>query len=183
MSETIWVYGYHGTSMDRASAIIESGFKPSSNEYDWLGGGIYFWQDAPKRAWQWAQHTYPDNPAVVKSLLRLDRSCLDLLDVGYSPLLKTMYNGFIRSYERRNLTLPAQTEKSKAHRLDCLFFNYVVSTVNSSFPESIGSIRSAFVEGDKIFPTSAIYDLTHVQITILNSSLVEASYLLTIDDI
>ena len=109
----------------------------------------------------------PDNPAVVKSRLRLDCSCLDLLDVGYSPLLKTMYNRFIRSYEQRNLTLPTQTDKSKAHRLDCLFFNYVVSTVNSSFPESIGSIRSAFVEGDKIFPTSAIYDLTHVQITIL----------------
>jgi hypothetical protein len=184
MSETIWVYGYHGTSMDRASLIIKSGFKPSNNEYDWLGGGIYFWQDAPKRAWQWAQSTYPENPVVVKSRLRLDRSCLDLLDVGYSPLLKTMYNEFIRSYERRNLTIPKQNpEKSKAHRLDCLFFNYVVSKVNSSLPGSIGSIRSAFVEGDRIFPTSAIYDLTHVQIAILDANLVEESCLLKTDDI
>jgi hypothetical protein len=55
MSETIWVYGYHDTNVERASAIVEAGFKPSNNEYDWLGRGIYLWQDAPKRAWQWAQ--------------------------------------------------------------------------------------------------------------------------------
>jgi hypothetical protein len=92
--------------MNRASAIVETGFNLSNNEYDWLGKGIYFWQDAPKRAWQWAQSTHPNNPAVVKSRLKLDRSCLDLLDIGYSPLLKTMYNGFITSYTQQNLTLP-----------------------------------------------------------------------------
>jgi hypothetical protein len=30
MSETIWVYGYHGTSMERASAIVEAGFTPNT---------------------------------------------------------------------------------------------------------------------------------------------------------
>jgi hypothetical protein len=183
MTETIWVYGYHGTSMERAVAIVEAGFKPSNNEYDWLGRGIYFWQDAPKRAWQWAQSNHPDNPAVVKSRLRLDRSCLDLLDIGYSPLLKTMYNGFITSYAQQNLTLPQQNpDRSKAHRLDCLFFNYVVSTFNNISDKRISSIRSAFVEGDRIFPTSAIYDLTHVQIAILDSNLIEELCILTMDD-
>ena len=95
MSETIWVYGYHDTSMKRASAIVEA-------------RGIYFWQDAPKIAWQWAQFSY-------------------------SPLLKTMYNGFISSYQQQNLTLPQQNpDRSKAHRRDCSFFNYVVKTFNSS---------------------------------------------------
>lgn len=97
MSETIWVYGYHGNRMEQDSAIVEAGFKPSNNEYDWLGGGIYFWQAVPKRAWQWAQSAYPDNPTVVKSKLRMDRSCLELLGIGYFPLLKTMYNWFISS--------------------------------------------------------------------------------------
>lgn len=184
MTKTIWVYGYHGTSMDRATAIIESGFNPSNNEYDWLGKGIYFWQDAPKRAWQWAQSTHPDNPAVVKSRLRLDRSCLDLLDIGYFPLLKTMYNGFITSYTQQNLTIPQQKpDRSKAHRLDCSFFNYVVKTFNSSSDYRIASIRSAFVEGDRIFPNSAIYDLTHIQIAILDSRLIEELGILTMDDI
>jgi hypothetical protein len=91
MGETIWAYGYHGTSMDQASAIVETVFNPSSNEYDWLGKGIYFWQDAPKRAWQWAQ-SVRENLAVVKSRLRLNSGCLDPLDIGYFPLLKTMYN-------------------------------------------------------------------------------------------
>jgi hypothetical protein len=192
MSETIWVYGYHGTSMDRASAIVKTGFNPSNNEYDWLGKGIYFWQDAPKRAWQWAQSTHPDNPTVVKFRLRLDRSCLDLLDIGYFSLLKTMYNGFITSYTQQNLTPPQQNpdsrserlrQRSNAHRLDCSFFTYVVKTFNSSSDYRIDSIQSAFVEGDRIFPNSAIYDLTHIQIAILDSNLIEELCILTMDDI
>ena len=29
--------------------------KPSNNPYDWLGNGIYFWEDSVERAWQWAE--------------------------------------------------------------------------------------------------------------------------------
>jgi hypothetical protein len=42
---------------------------------------------------------------------------------------------------------------------------------------------TAFVEGDRIFPSSAIYDLTHIQIAILDSSLIEELCILTMDDI
>jgi hypothetical protein len=155
----------------------------------WMKRAIY--QDAPKKDWQ---SMHPDNLAVVKSRLRLrlDCSCLDLLGSGYFPLLKTMYNGFIISYTQQNLTLPPQNpdsrserlrQRSKAHRLDCSFFNYVVKTFNSSSDYRIDSIRSAFVEGDRIFPNSAIYDLTHIQIAILDTSLIEELCILTMDDI
>jgi hypothetical protein len=95
-----------------------------------------------------------------------------------------MYNGFITSYTQQNLAIPQQNpERSKAHRLDCSFFNYVVKTFNSSSDYRIASIRSTFVEGDRIFPTSAIYDLTHIQIVILDSGLIEELCILTMDDI
>lgn len=54
MSETIRVYGYHGTNTEAAATIIQQGFNVSSNDYDWLGTGVYFFQDAPVRAWEWA---------------------------------------------------------------------------------------------------------------------------------
>jgi hypothetical protein len=101
----------------------------------WMKRAIY--QDAPKKDWQWAQSTHPDNPTVVKSRLKLDRSCLDLLNI----LLKTMCNGFITIYTQKNLIPPQQNpdsrserlrQRSKVHRLDCSFFNYVVKTFNSS---------------------------------------------------
>ena len=66
-SEIVEVYDYHGTSMDTAIEIIESGFKPSNNDYDWLGREVYFWQDAPIRAKQWVQSAYRNQPAVIRS--------------------------------------------------------------------------------------------------------------------
>ena len=46
------VYGYHGTTKDVALEIKRNGFRASENAYDWLGDGVYFWQDAPSRAWE-----------------------------------------------------------------------------------------------------------------------------------
>lgn len=47
--------GYHGTTLEAAKKIITDGFRPSSNPWEWLGHGIYFWQDAPNRARDWAK--------------------------------------------------------------------------------------------------------------------------------
>jgi hypothetical protein len=30
-------------------------WQPSTNEWDWLGHGIYFWEHSPERALRWAQ--------------------------------------------------------------------------------------------------------------------------------
>jgi hypothetical protein len=54
MKEPLQVYGYHGTSQTKALSILDRGFRASDNDYDWLGTGIYFFQDAPLRAKQWA---------------------------------------------------------------------------------------------------------------------------------
>ena len=52
-TNTIWVYGYHGTSRSRAERIIAEGFQPSTNGYDWLGTGVDFWHDA-----HWRRDSY-----------------------------------------------------------------------------------------------------------------------------
>jgi hypothetical protein len=54
----IQITGYHGTTRAIANlATTTPGgkrhLKMSHNRYDWLGAGIYFWQDAPERARQW----------------------------------------------------------------------------------------------------------------------------------
>ncbi len=40
--------GYHGTLKNKVQDILQNGFKPSiseENELEWLGDGIYFWED------------------------------------------------------------------------------------------------------------------------------------------
>jgi hypothetical protein len=179
-SNDICVYGYHGTSRSRAEKIIAEGFHPSTNGYDWLGTGVYFWQDAPNHALHWARKMSRQEPAVIKSKLRLDSTCLDLLDmadIDNPDFWTDSYNRFREMYLRTGESLPIQNPDIPGKRyLDCAFFDYIRTAFDrDSESESIGMIRSAFVEGNRIFPNSAICDKTHVQISVMNLDLIEQS--------
>ena len=43
----------------------------SDNDYDWLGNGIYFWEEAPARAYEWAKWKFEDDAAVIGAKIRL----------------------------------------------------------------------------------------------------------------
>ncbi|MBW4620578.1 MAG: hypothetical protein KME17_14640 [Cyanosarcina radialis HA8281-LM2] len=179
MKKSIEVYGYHGTSQAQAASILKNGFQSSDNDYDWLGTGVYFFQDAPIRAREWARKRHPENPAVICALIRLE-NCIDLLDINWFPQLKNVYNLFVQQYESTDRPLPKQNpDRSKAHRLDCAFFNFTIQLLSSQ-GQAIAGIRAVFVEGKQIFPNSAIFDLAHVQIVIKNPNLIQECYLLDI---
>jgi hypothetical protein len=126
---------------------------------------IYFFQDAPIRAKQWAIEQHPNEPAVICSLIQLE-NCIDLFDVKWFPLLKNVYNLFEEQYRLSDRPLPKQNlYRSKVHRLDSAFFNYANQFVAHQGQIS-SSTRAVFVEGDCIFPNSAIFDLAHVQISV-----------------
>ena len=78
-----FVYGYHGCDESVAKRILEGNdpLSPSYNAYDWLGSGIYFWEDAPERAMQWAVEMKKPHPAVVGAVIELG-NCLNLLGVA-----------------------------------------------------------------------------------------------------
>jgi hypothetical protein len=51
------VIGYHGCDLRVARKVLsgKDDFRPSENAWDWLGHGVYFWEDSRLRAEQWAQ--------------------------------------------------------------------------------------------------------------------------------
>jgi len=52
-----FVFGFHGCDRDVAEKILSSSsehLKLSKNDYDWLGNGIYFGENNPERALQYA---------------------------------------------------------------------------------------------------------------------------------
>jgi hypothetical protein len=101
----IQVFGYHGTSREKANTILSEGFRISDNDYDWLGEGVYFFQDALYRAMQWATQQHPQHPAVIRAIIQLD-NCIDLLDIKWFPPLKIVYNSFREGYQRFERPLP-----------------------------------------------------------------------------
>jgi hypothetical protein len=173
MPRALIVNGYHGTTSSNVENILTKGFLPSTNSYDWLGHGIYFWQDAPMRAREWVEESKArgiEKPVVIKARLKLS-NCVDLLDVGWRDLIARSATKFLSSRDRsvRRGTLFNST--TGRHNLDCAFFNFLVRWLSQRNFE-VGAIRAAVGEGDQILPGSPIRLKSHVQIAILNPALI-----------
>ena len=161
------VLGFHGTSSEGARQILTSGFHLSRNEWDWLGDGVYFFQDAPHRAFEWARERYENNAAVVGAEIRLV-NCFDLLDTRWTKIYSGLYDQFAKYLRDAGLPRPRQT--SGAHRLDRQLINYSIGVLAEQ-GITIACVRSAFIEGSPVFPDSAIYDRAHVQIAVRDVTL------------
>ena len=96
--EPIVVTGYHGTSVEAAERILTEGFKPSQNQWEWLGHGVYFWQDAPLRAYEWGREWLKrrgyDGPVAVVAAEILLVDFMDLLDQQGMRLLRGLTADF-----------------------------------------------------------------------------------------
>ena len=160
------VVGYHGTSIRSAEAVMRSGFRLSQNAYDWLGDGVYFFQDAPNRAWEWANNRHPGEPSVIGAELELV-DCMDLLDTAWSSVLADAYNAYIGLLKETGQPPPEQSVG--AHRLDREVINYAIGVLTQNGVE-ISCVRNAFSEGRPVYPGSALYDRTHVQISVRDVS-------------
>ena len=164
LSET--VLGYHGTSVAAAKSILEEGFQISRNPYDWLGDGVYFFQEAPQRAWEWACGHHGETASVLAAKIHIV-NCMDLLAGGWESVIADAYNSYLQKIKESRKTLPEQA--GGAHRLDREVINYTVGVLNDSGTK-IACVRAAFVEGRAVFPNSALFDQTHVQIAVRDSA-------------
>lgn len=155
------VYGYHGCPKSVADKILGDGnvMLQSHNEYDWLGDGIYFWEDAPNRAYEWAKKLHPkDEPAVIGAKIDLGH-CLNLMDVKACDILSQVYTVLKDNAPQ----LPEN--KGKLHYLDRLVINTANDfAVRQGVPYD--TVRCAFPEGNPVFPGSSILDRSHIQIAV-----------------
>lgn len=160
------VRGYHGCDREVADRLVSGEpFTPSSNEWDWLGDGIYFWEHGPDRAFRWAaRQSRINHPAVVGALIQLGR-CLDLLDTRFTSQLRAFYARWVWLLQLRGETLPENRGKGR----------YLDRSVIEEFlvrAREIGivydTVRSAFVEGEPIYPGSGFYTETHIQVAVRN---------------
>ena len=122
------IVGYHGTRLSTARRLVEGEpFIYSRNNDDWLGHGIYFWEYAPKQAWDWAVKRYGRaDAAVVGAMIRLGR-CLDLLDPENGQVLLAGHDELKAEAKRLRVSLPKNRNKFKY--LDCAVFNYVYQSL------------------------------------------------------
>ena len=84
------ILGFHGCDKSIVEDVLTGkiNLKKSENNYDWLGHCIYFWENSPSRALEYAKSLkkYPqrsknpiNEPAVIGAIIDLGY-CLDLTD-------------------------------------------------------------------------------------------------------
>jgi len=110
------VLGFHGCDRSVAEQVFAGALslKPSLNEYDWLGHGIYFWENSPARALDYA-HELRDRPersrrritepAVVGAVIDLG-VCLNLLDMRALQFVKEGYEQLLKFTKEAGLPMP-----------------------------------------------------------------------------
>lgn len=161
------IYGFHGCDEAAAEKIIESGiFLDSDKRSEWLGKGIYFWENDPRRALEWAR-LRSKKPQVIGAIINPE-SCLDLSSREAVPLLKAGFRRLEEYSKKSGIALPKNkgrpNDKDEKNRmLDCA----VVNALFDNLPKgALAAVKSPFFEGQAIYPGAFFYEQTHVQICV-----------------
>ncbi len=170
-TENRTVLAYHGTNVTRAHKILnECKFWQSKKEWDWIGSGIYFWEYAPHRAWEWSRKKFPSDPAVLSVNVTLGK-CLDLTDTRFTSLLQLAYQD-LKAHEPN---LPRNVKSNRA--LDCRVLNYVVEELRKQ-RVIVDTVRAPFIEGKPIYEGALFYNQSHIQLCVRNDAKIDMSTVL-----
>lgn len=182
------VLGFHGCDKSVFDKILyeHEPFRPSENDYDWLGHGMYFWEQNLERAWEWAKsgQTNPKlhikTPAVIGAVIDLG-FCLNLIDSNNIQLLKNQYKIFELEMFiadkpiRRNQNLKDNTDLLLRY-LDCAVIEdlHEERSVNGEVP--FDSVRGVFFEGKPIYESSGFMEQSHIQICVRNPNCIKGFF-------
>ncbi len=180
--------GFHGCDKTVADSVVTqqcTNLISSKNKWDWLGNGVYFWEQNYHRAIDWAKQLManPDmmpegskpikTPAAVGAVIDLGR-CLNLLDGQSIALVQGTYTQINKIFEAAKFPLP--TNKGNAHNLDCVVINAVNMFLASQKKKKYDTVRCLFSEGNPIYENSCFMEKNHVQICVINPNCIKGYF-------
>ena len=180
------IIGYHSCDKEVGLKVINGTelLKPSKNSWDWLGNGIYFWEQNPLRALQYAEEAALKKqffageittPFVIGAIIELGKNCLNLIEPDSVVVLKEAYKGLEEIYKKANKKMPVNTENNR--QLDCNVFKHLHKSRNENGLGAFETIRCAFVEGEKIYPNANFNERLHIQVCVINQDLIRGFFL------
>lgn len=184
------VIGFHGCDISTYENVLHKGepLNPSTNPYDWLGHGIYFWENNIQRAKEWATEQTRKGkykiPKVIGAVIDLGY-CLNLTDSTYIPMLETAYELTKIYFESAGDILPSNKGGADLliRNLDCAVIEQLhsyIETINKlNFNDEVptfDSVRGVFIEGAEVYPNSGFRKKTHVQICVRNPNCIKGYF-------
>lgn len=177
---TSFVLGYHGCDQVVADEVLAGrAFKASQNDYDWLGGGIYFWEANPQRGLDFAVEAMGRKgstikaPAVVGAVIDLG-DCLDLTTLVGLDMLRSAYESLVATFEQAGEPLPVNQDRLR-RQLDCA----VIERLHAIYEAEGGvldTVRGVFVEGEPVYPGAGVDAKTHIQLAVRNADCIKGVF-------
>jgi hypothetical protein len=162
--------GFHGCEASTRDKLLKipDTIEKSNKPYDWLGHGMYFWENNADRALQWAKDKKKrgeiNTPAIIGATLDLGYCC-DFTDSRFISMIKTYHSLLALTYKEAGKELPKNKDlkidkyKDKILReLDCKVIEFMHDQILTQIAQDIkskgysdyklfDSIRGAFMEG------------------------------------
>lgn len=163
--------------------------KVSKNNYDWLGDGIYFWLNDPKRAYEWACQTQKRKPSEIKEPYVIGAvidlgMCLNFCERQSVALLQKAHESLKSAFDVMELNIN-EAYKNKApdeggfnliRPLDCAIINHLHSLVEKS-GIYYDTVYGYFQEGKDAFEGAGIKEKSHIQICVRNTDCIKGYFL------
>lgn len=181
------VYGFHGCDKTIAKRVINQKLllNPSDNEYDWLGNGMYFWENSPSRALEYANHLKHNpgkakhpikTPCVIGAIIHLG-NCLDLLDYENLRLLKGGFDILEATSKQLPKNIPRGDLKELMLRnLDCAVIETIHKVRRDERLREFDSVRGVFWEGKELYPNAGFREKDHIQLCIRNPNCIKGFF-------
>ena len=183
------VIGFHGCDLALRNKLVNgtSSLKPSRNKYDWLGNGIYFWENNHYRALSFAkelkarqgQKSKIVTPAVVGAVIDMG-FCLDLLDEEFIKLVRGSFKTLSDAFKIAGFAVP--TNKNVSNSNDLLLRNLDCAVIENlhrvkANVKPFDSVRCAFIEGQPLYANAGFHSKNHIQICIRNPNCIKGYFI------
>jgi hypothetical protein len=180
--------GFHGCDKSVRDEIVHGkiSLNPSENLYDWLGNGIYFWENNQQRAFEFANELKKSNrgnikkPAVLGAVIDMGY-CLDLLDTEYLKLVSESHSNLNDSFESIGLSMPVN--KTVGDSRDLLLRNLDRAVIENLHKQRamknlppFDSVRGVFTEGKPLYDGAGFHEKNHIQICIRNPNCIKGFF-------
>ncbi|MCL2048897.1 MAG: hypothetical protein FWG87_09235 [Defluviitaleaceae bacterium] len=177
------ILAFHGCDISTYNDVLINGnhLKPSMNDYDWLGNGIYFWESNRQRAFEWAEEQVKlgkyKTPAVIGAVIDLGR-CMNLKDSKFIDMLKSGYHALESRCHSENREMPKNTGGADKllRKLDCAVIEQAHDIATNLKKKPFDSVRGLFIEGANVYPGSGFKAKTHIQICVRNPNCIKGYF-------
>ena len=179
------VIGFHSCDKEVGLRVLNGHDEllPSQNAWDWLGEGIYFWEQNPLRALEYATESANRNqfnkkpintPFVLGAIIDLG-NCLNLVESSSLKILSASYEELKKLHEVAGKKMPVNKRNNR--ELDCAVIQYLHQSNIQKKRTEYDTVRCAFPEGEQAYPDSHISSRLHIQVCVRNPACIKGFFL------